>query len=103
HGPQGSGGGYEIRTREGLPPTRFPSVRPRPLGESSAGEDTRFRPVVEIGLAARSCRQVGPMIGMGGTQGRWGGRMGLMMAVGVRGRGRWRPAAVGGGWGGWGV
>src|SRR5690242_3855781 len=29
------GGGYEIRTREGLPPTRFPSVRPRPLGESS--------------------------------------------------------------------
>jgi hypothetical protein len=30
-----SGGGYEIRTREGLPPTRFPSVRPRPLGESS--------------------------------------------------------------------
>ena len=34
------GGGYEIRTREGLPPTRFPSVRPRPLGESSA---TRVR------------------------------------------------------------
>jgi hypothetical protein len=31
-----SGGGYEIRTREGLPPTRFPSVRPRPLGESSS-------------------------------------------------------------------
>ena len=29
------GGGCEIRTREGLPPTRFPSVRPRPLGESS--------------------------------------------------------------------
>jgi hypothetical protein len=24
------GGGCEIRTREGLPPTRFPSVRPRP-------------------------------------------------------------------------
>jgi len=37
------------------------------------------------------------MIGMGGTQGRSGGRMGLMIAVGVRGRGRWRPAAVGGG------
>ena len=32
------GGGCEIRTREGLPPTRFPSVRPRPLGESSAGK-----------------------------------------------------------------
>jgi hypothetical protein len=29
------GGGCEIRTREALPPTRFPSVRPRPLGESS--------------------------------------------------------------------
>jgi hypothetical protein len=28
-------GGCEIRTREALPPTRFPSVRPRPLGESS--------------------------------------------------------------------
>src|SRR5262245_3914498 len=33
-------GGCEIRTREGLPPTRFPSVRPRPLGESSAGKLT---------------------------------------------------------------
>lgn len=28
-------GGCEIRTREGLHPTRFPSVRHRPLGESS--------------------------------------------------------------------
>ena len=35
------GGGYEIRTREGLPPTRFPSVRPRPLGESSVENNTR--------------------------------------------------------------
>ena len=34
------GGGWEIRTPEGLPPTRFPSVRPRPLGESSAGKPT---------------------------------------------------------------
>src|SRR5215813_11903447 len=34
------GGGCEIRTPEGLPPTRFPSVRPRPLGESSAGKLT---------------------------------------------------------------
>lgn len=45
-----SGGGYEIRTREGLPPTRFPSVRPRPLGESS--RMVRIREggwVVEIG------------------------------------------------------
>ena len=41
-GEQGlvAGGGRGIRTREGLPPTRFPSVRPRPLGESSAAEGT---------------------------------------------------------------
>lgn len=42
----GGCGGYEIRTREGLPPTRFPSVRPRPLGESSVGELTRCRRVL---------------------------------------------------------
>lgn len=30
-----SGGEYEIRTREGVNPTRFPSVRHRPLGEFS--------------------------------------------------------------------
>lgn len=36
-----AGGGYEIRTREGVNPTRFPSERHRPLGESSAGERTR--------------------------------------------------------------
>ena len=29
-------GGWEIRTPEGLPPTRFPSERHRPLGESSS-------------------------------------------------------------------
>ena len=29
------GGGYEIRTREAVTPTRFPSVRHRPLGEFS--------------------------------------------------------------------
>ena len=34
------GGGYEIRTREGFIPTRFPSVRPRPLGETSAEKDS---------------------------------------------------------------
>ena len=33
-----SGGGCGIRTREGVNPTRFPSVRHRPLGESSASE-----------------------------------------------------------------
>lgn len=31
----GNGGGWGIRTPEGLHPTRFPSVRHRPLGESS--------------------------------------------------------------------
>src|SRR6266498_3514493 len=30
------GGGYRIRTCEGVNPTRFPSVRLRPLGQSSA-------------------------------------------------------------------
>src|SRR3954451_7798295 len=34
------GGGCGIRTREGVNPTRFPSERHRPLGESSAGEGT---------------------------------------------------------------
>ncbi len=34
--PGQRGGGYEIRTREGVNPTRFPSERHRPLGESSA-------------------------------------------------------------------
>jgi anti-anti-sigma regulatory factor len=42
------GGGYEIRTREGVNPTRFPSVRPRPLGESSEEKDT------EAGLPSTS-------------------------------------------------
>ena len=49
------GGGCEIRTREGLPPTRFPSVRPRPLGESSAGKLTG--PAVGTGIRRRP---VGP-------------------------------------------
>lgn len=37
NGFQGSnpGGEYEIRTREAVTPTRFPSVRHRPLGEFS--------------------------------------------------------------------
>ena len=33
--PGSCGGGWGIRTPEGLHPTRFPSVRHRPLGESS--------------------------------------------------------------------
>ena len=33
--PGAGGGGWGIRTPEGLHPTRFPSVRHRPLGESS--------------------------------------------------------------------
>ena len=33
--PEFGGGGWGIRTPEGLHPTRFPSVRHRPLGESS--------------------------------------------------------------------
>ena len=46
------GGGYEIRTREGFIPTRFPSVRPRPLGESSVAEDTgRLSPLAGIKTA----------------------------------------------------
>jgi hypothetical protein len=44
------GGGWEIRTPEGLPPTRFPSVRPRPLGESSVG-----KPTDSAGTADRDC------------------------------------------------
>ena len=38
--PSHSGGGCGIRTREGVNPTRFPSVRHRPLGESSARKVT---------------------------------------------------------------
>ena len=33
--PGEAGGGWGIRTPEGVNPTRFPSVRHRPLGESS--------------------------------------------------------------------
>ena len=41
-------GGCGIRTREGLPPTRFPSVRPRPLGESSATRVAEIAGAAEI-------------------------------------------------------
>ena len=42
-GFRGGGGGWGIRTPEGLHPTRFPSVRHRPLGESSR-RSTRRQP-----------------------------------------------------------
>ena len=38
------GGGWGIRTPEGFHPTRFPSVRHRPLGESSVGAGMRTCP-----------------------------------------------------------
>jgi hypothetical protein len=62
------GGGCGIRTREGLPPTRFPSVRPRPLGESSVGQGTgawqlgrplRHRPTTQTG-SLRYCSRAPP-------------------------------------------
>src|SRR3712207_5704848 len=40
---QSARGGWEIRTPEGLPPTRFPSERHRPLGESSSAVDRTGR------------------------------------------------------------
>ena len=49
--PSEVGGGCGIRTREGLHPTRFPSERHRPLGESSA------RKVTGIGKRGRTGRQ----------------------------------------------
>ena len=52
------GGGYEIRTREGVNPTRFPSVRPRPLGESSVRQDTD--PAQPGFAGAPSIRRHGP-------------------------------------------
>ena len=39
-GPLSHGGGCGIRTREGVNPTRFPSERHRPLGESSTDDVT---------------------------------------------------------------
>ena len=42
------GGGYEIRTREGVNPTRFPSERHRPLGESSTRHHTGERTMTPI-------------------------------------------------------
>ena len=38
--PLSFGGGCGIRTREGVNPTRFPSVRHRPLGETSVAKDS---------------------------------------------------------------
>ena len=41
------GGGCEIRTREAVTPTRFPSVRHRPLGESSTCAHTTYATQLE--------------------------------------------------------
>ena len=41
-------GGWGIRTPEGFHPTRFPSVRHRPLGESSLLNLTEFGPGPEL-------------------------------------------------------
>ena len=50
------GGGYEIRTREGVNPTRFPSERHRPLGESSVGERTGCHACVASRGARSPCQ-----------------------------------------------
>ena len=45
-----SGGGYEIRTREGLPPTRFPSTLPRSCDRPSlTREDAQVKCPAEWG------------------------------------------------------
>lgn len=61
----GECGGYEIRTREGLPPTRFPSVRPRPLGESSAANNTRRWGVLANMIRGRGIGRGWRSIGVG--------------------------------------
>ena len=60
---RGGGGGWGIRTPEGLHPTRFPSVRHRPLGESSR-RSTRRQP------RATRKEYIGPPI-PGASPGRW--------------------------------
>lgn len=45
--PGFGGGGCEIRTREAVTPTRFPSVRHRPLGESSTCTHTTYATQLE--------------------------------------------------------
>lgn len=62
-GIRGGGGGWGIRTPEGLHPTRFPSVRHRPLGESSR-RSTRRQP------RATRKEYIGPSI-PGASPGRW--------------------------------
>src|SRR5690348_5209478 len=73
-------GGCEIRTREGLPPTRFPSVRPRPLGESSAGQltgatDARERPQLRTRPARLTCRPLARRLSRQIPQGRKAARV----------------------------
>ena len=62
-GFRGGGGGWGIRTPEGLHPTRFPSVRHRPLGESSR-RSTRRQP------RATRKEYIGTPI-LGASPGRW--------------------------------
>ena len=50
---RGGGGGWGIRTPEGLHPTRFPSVRHRPLGESSRRSTRRHRVQRERNISDR--------------------------------------------------
>ena len=61
-----AGGGYGIRTREGVTPTRFPIVRLRPLGQSSARRvrGRRIRPI----RAAPSVRRGAPADGYTGPR-----------------------------------
>src|SRR5215471_8149186 len=74
------GGGCEIRTPEGLPPTRFPSVRPRPLGESSAGQltgaaDARERPQLRTRPARLTSRPLARRLSRQIPQGRKAARV----------------------------
>ena len=52
--PGSAGGGWGIRTPEGLHPTRFPSVRHRPLGESSEARGSHARWTMLAGPAPKT-------------------------------------------------
>ena len=59
-----TGGGWGIRTPEGFHPTRFPSVRHRPLGESSwPHEDTGPRHGGRTGLPVHEHQRVAVEVG----------------------------------------
>ena len=82
--PGGGGGGWGIRTPEGLHPTRFPSVRHRPLGESSR-RSTRRQP------RATRKEYIGPPI-PGASPGRWDLSRGAGLAASAQ---RGRTAGLG--------